>query len=206
MPFLPAIASHPLRNPGGGGLARLLRVWPVLLLLFSVPAGALDTIYLVRHAEKAEGWPPGRDLDAFWPLSAAGAVRAEFLASRLEMAGIAAVYASRTTRSLATGLPLANRLRVSLTADDASIKGEDMAGFLARLREKHPADRAVLVVGHSNTIPILLFRLGATADCQARLGIVETPAGPFVEGYDGLWRIDLKRDLKRQGCDAIQRE
>jgi len=183
-------------------------IWPVLLLLLAVSAGradvaaALDTIYLVRHAEKAEGWPQARELDAFWPLSPAGSVRADFLASRLEKAGIAAVYTSRTTRAITTGLPLANRIRVPLTADDASIHLEEMAGFLARLREKHPSDRAVLLVGHSNTIPLLLDRLGASADCKQRLGIVESQDGPLIEGYDGLWRIDLKR----QGCEALQRE
>lgn len=201
---MPSRIAHPFRTAEGGGLA-FLRFWPLLLLLLAVPAdvaAALDTIYLVRHAEKAEGWPQARDLDAFWPLSPAGSVRADFLASRLEKAGVAAIYTSRTTRSISTGLPLANRIRVPLTADDASIRAEEMAGFLARLREKHPADRAVLVVGHSNTIPLLLARLGASADCSARLGIVGGPDGPLIEGYDGLWKVDLKR----QGCEAFQRE
>ncbi|MGH9361371.1 MAG: histidine phosphatase family protein, partial [Thermoanaerobaculia bacterium] len=66
----------------------------------SAPAAALDAIYLVRHAEKAEGWPEeDRALDPFWPLSPAGIARAGALAPRLAAAGIAAVYTSRTVRT-----------------------------------------------------------------------------------------------------------
>jgi broad specificity phosphatase PhoE len=63
-------------------------------------------VYLVRHAEKAEAWPQDRELDSFWPLSPVGMARAEALAARLEKSGIAAVYTSRTTRTLATAMPL----------------------------------------------------------------------------------------------------
>lgn len=180
----------------GGGLGLLLAI------LLCAPAAALDAVYLVRHAEKSEGWPQDRDLDAFWPLSPAGQVRAEFLASRLENAGIAAVYTSRTTRTLSTGLPLANRTRVSIAADDGSILPEKMNAFLAEVRGKHPGDKAVLIVGHSNTIPLLLLRLGATPDCFERLGIVQKGPTFLIEGYDGLW----KADLGKQGCEALSRE
>ena len=137
-----------------------------------------------------------RDLDDFWPLSAGGQVRAEFLASRLENAGIAAVYTSRTTRALMTGLPLANRTRIPIAAND------DTEAFLSTVRGKHPGDKAVLIVGHSNTIPLLLARLGATPDCYERLGIVKKGETLFIEGHDGLW----KADLKKQGCEALSRE
>lgn len=166
------------------------------LVLCAAPAAALDAVYLVRHAEKSEGWPQDRELDAFWPLSPGGQVRAEFLASRLENSGIAAVYTSRTTRALMTGLPLANRIKVPIAARD------DMETFLSTLRGKHPADKAVLVVGHSNTIPVLLQRLGATPDCFEKLGIVKKGETLFIEGHDGLWKVDLGK----QGCEALSRE
>ena len=166
------------------------------IVLCAVPAAALDAVYLVRHAEKSDGWPQDRELDAFWPLSPGGQVRAEFLASRLENAGIAAVYTSRTTRALMTGLPLANRTRIPIAARD------DMETFLSTLSGKHPADKAVLVVGHSNTIPLLLLRLGASPDCFGKLGIVKKGETFFIEGHDGLWKLDLKK----QGCEALSRE
>lgn len=181
----------------GGGVCLLLAI-----VLCAVPAAALDTLYLVRHAEKSDGWPQGDKLDAFWPLSPAGQVRAEFLASRLENAGIAAVYTSPTTRTLSTGLPLANRTHVPISARDDSLVPEKMVTFLAEVRGKHPGDKAVLIVGHSNTIPLLLLRLGATPDCFERLGIVQKGPTFLIEGHDGLWQADLKK----QGCEALSRE
>ena len=166
------------------------------IFLCAAPAAALDAVYLVRHAEKSEGWPQDRELDAFWPLSPGGQVRAEWVASRLENSGIAAVYTSRTTRALMTGLPLANRIKVPIAARD------DMEAFLPTLGGKHPSDKAVLIVGHSNTIPTLLIRLGATPDCYEKLGIVKKGETLFIEGHDGLWKFDLKK----QGCEALSRE
>jgi broad specificity phosphatase PhoE len=179
----------------GGGLCLLL-----VSVLFAAPVAALDILYLVRHAEKSEGWPQDPVLDAFWPLSPAGQVRAEFLASRLENAGIAAVYTTRTTRTLMTGLPLANRTKVPIAANDDS--KDKVEAFLSDVRGKHPGDKAVLIVGHSNTIPLLLMRLGAKPDCFDRLGIVKEGETFLIEGHDGLWQADLKK----QGCEALSRE
>jgi broad specificity phosphatase PhoE len=203
-----ALKSHPLRPAEGGRRkARPRRLLPLLLLtaLFAARAAALaalDTVWLVRHAEKADPWPAERELDAFWPLSPEGAARAQRLATRLKDAGIAAVYSSRTTRSVETAVPLAHAAGLRIFADDASIKPDQMAGFFEGLRERHAKDGAVLVVGHSNTIPNLLIKLGATPDCYARLGIKEGTSGLEAEGYDGLWRVDLKK----QGCAAIERQ
>lgn len=186
------------RTRGGAGIARLLRTFPALLLaLVAVPAAALDTLYLVRHAEKTAGWP--QEHDALQPLSPAGTMRAEFLASKLESAGIKTIYASPTTRTLATGLPLALRTGSRLVAKEETIKEDRMAAFLAGLRTAHPNDRAVLVVGHSNTVPRLLTLLGAVPECFERLGIVRHGDELLTEGHDGLWRVDLGR----QGCEAI---
>src|SRR5438270_3497998 len=120
----------------------------LLLILLALPAAALEDIYLVRHAEKLDVWPPDRDLDAFQPLSPKGETRAEALSARLKSAGIAAIYTSRTTRTLETGVPLAHAASVPIIADDASIRPEEMSAFLARLRQKHEKGRAVLIVGH----------------------------------------------------------
>ncbi len=190
------------RMDGGRGLVLLLRAFPALLIgvLVAVPAAALDTVYLVRHAEKAAGWPA--DQDALQPLSPAGTIRAEFLASRLESAGIKAIYTSPTTRTLSTGLPLALRTGVRLVAKEDTIKEDRMGPFLAGLRTAHPNDQAVLVVAHSNTVPRLLTLLGAVPECYARLGIVRRGDELLIEGYEGLWKVDLGR----QGCEALTRE
>ncbi len=184
----------------GRRAVRRLRALPLLLVLLAVPAAGLDTVWLVRHAEKLEPWPS--ELDAFQPLAPAGTARAEALADRLKDAGIAAVYTSRTTRTLATGHPLATRAHVPLTADDATTRPDEIPPFLARVKETHAGDRAVLLVGHSNTLPQLLLALGATPDCFDRLGLRTTPDGLRIEGFDGIWRVDLARP----GCAGVVRE
>jgi broad specificity phosphatase PhoE len=173
----------------------------LLLFLVAVPAAALDTLYLVRHTEKA-AWPSDRELDAFQPLSQEGIARAAALAERLKTAGIAAVYTSRTTRTIETAVPLVQASGIPVTADDATTKPDEMAAFLSRLRGKHASDKAVLIVGHSNTIPELLRKLGATPDCYVRLNITGQPGNLLIEGYEGVWKVDLKK----QGCEAIERE
>jgi broad specificity phosphatase PhoE len=182
----------------------LLALFCAVWLLAPGALAALDAVYLVRHAEKAEGWPEGdKALDPFWPLSPAGIARARALGPRFAGAGLAAVYASRTVRSFATALPVAEAAGAPLVIDPASTVKPEMDAFLARLRERHAADRAVLVVGHSNTIPDLLRRLGATQDCFARLGIeASEKAGLEIEGYDGLWKVELGKP----GCAGMTRE
>lgn len=189
-------------RPGREAPCRLFTL-PVLLLLLAAPAAGLDTVWLVRHAEKVESWPADRDLDALQPLSREGTARAEALADRLKDAGIAAIYTSRTTRTLSTALPLAARNKIALTADDATTKPSEIPPFLARLRERHTGDRAVLLVGHSNTVPQLLVALGAAPECYEKLGIKETPEGGLtVEGYEGVWRVEVAK----KGCEGMVRE
>ena len=167
----------------GGALAAALGV-------SIIPCLALDTIYLVRHAEKTDFWPD--DLDDYRPLSPAGQARAEALErSALAGAGIVAVYASRTTRALATGMPIAQRKHIPITASRESADAEAISSFLTSLKERHPGRGAVLIVGHSNTVPLLLVLLGAEPACYERLGIERTAEGLRIEGYDDLWRADL---------------
>jgi len=175
-------------------------ILPILLVLVTLPAAALDDIYLVRHAEKVAFWPA--EFDAFQPLSPAGIARADALANRFKTAGIAAAYTSRTTRALATAMPLVEATHIPITTDDATTKPDQMTAFLTHLREKHEKDRAVLIVGHSNTVPELLVHLGAKPDCFQRLGITGKPGSLMIEGFEGIWKVDLKK----QGCEAISRE
>lgn len=186
---------------------RALRLAPplasfLLLALAAARAGALDTVYIVRHAEKAAPWPTARETSAFQPLSPEGQARAEKLAVRLQGKGIAAVYCSNTTRSIGTAVPFSQQAGIPLVTDDATTKTDQMAGFLQGLRTRHANDKAVLIVGHSNTIPQLLIALGATSDCHERLGIGPTVNGLEIEGYEGVWRVDLAKG----GCAGVVRE
>jgi broad specificity phosphatase PhoE len=140
---------------------RRLRSWLALLaglgsaLLSGSPApraeragAALSTVVLVRHAEKA-----GPDGDV--PLSAAGKKRAARLALVLRNAEIGHVFTSELTRTRQTAAPLAARLGLTPQALPTS----DLDALVARLRAL-PAGEVALVVHHSNTVPVLVEKLG----------------------------------------------
>ena len=173
-----------------------------LLALAAARAGALDTVYIVRHAEKSTPWPTAREVSAYQPLSPEGQARAEKLAARFSGKDIAAIYCSNTTRSIGTAVPLSQQAGIPLITDDATTKPDQMTAFLLDLRTRHEKDKAVLIVGHSNTVPQLLIALGATPDCHERLGIGPTANGLEIEGYEGVWRVDLAMG----GCAGVVKE
>lgn len=93
------------------------------------------------------------------PLSAIGQQRAERLATMLADAGIAAVYATEYRRTQDTGRPLAAKLGL----DVRTVGARDQAALVSRLKTQH-ADEAVLVVGHSNTVPAIVQAFGDSPD------------------------------------------
>lgn len=108
---------------------------------------------LVRHAEKASA--PREDPG----LSAAGQARAQALAQVLADRGIAAVLTSPLRRTRETAAPVAEAAGVQPRA--IGFEGgtaAHVAAVVAAVREQ-PAG-AVLVVGHSNTVPAILAALG----------------------------------------------
>jgi broad specificity phosphatase PhoE len=122
-------------------------------------ASAQKLVFLVRHAERADGGAgvekmmTGTPADP--PLSPAGEARAQKLAAMLADAGIRAIYATEFKRTLDTGKPLATKLKVPLR-QHPSMMAESLAN---RLRTEHAGD-VVLVIGHSNTLPIVIKALG----------------------------------------------
>jgi broad specificity phosphatase PhoE len=177
-----------------------------ILVGLGAEAQALDTIYLIRHAEKETAWPRVRELHSMQPLSAEGLERSErwadYFAEREAGGGIAVVYGSPTTRTLHTGLPIAQRAGAELLASPATITPDDMPAFLEGLRGEFADASAVVIVGHSNTVPLLLRALGATEECDEALGISEQSYGPGIEGNAGVWIVDLAGE----GCAAFARE
>jgi broad specificity phosphatase PhoE len=121
----------------------------------AAPAGP-TTVYVVRHGERVS------DEDRDSPLSEAGQSRAEALASALEAAGISAVYSTPYRRTRDTAAPLATRLGVEIVEREAG-GGEDAARALARAILERHAGEAVLVVGHSNTVSLIVHALGGPA-------------------------------------------
>lgn len=132
-----------------------LAVVAAVLLAAPAAAEAQEAIYVVRHAERTGGARPPSDA----ALTEQGRERARALASLLAPAGITAIYVSNTARSHQTAGPLAARLGVQPREMDAL----DVDALVARMRAEEPAGR-VLVVAHSNTVPLILAALGHTAE------------------------------------------
>ena len=112
------------------------------------PAVAAETVYVVRHLQKAEGADP--------PLSTEGAANAQLLAQRLANSGIKAIFATPTRRAMETAEPLAKALGLHVTSYDP----RDPAALIEAVSA---VDGAALIVGHSNTVPDIVARLGGTA-------------------------------------------
>ena len=128
-----------------------------LLLCISASAAAQQTIFVVRHAERADtaaaGEPamiaPATDP----PLSAAGHERAIRLASMLRSADITHIFTTAFRRTQETAGPLAQQLKLTPVVSAS----KDPAPLVEQVRQ---LKGNVLIVGHSNTSPDLLMRLG----------------------------------------------
>ena len=109
-------------------------------------ADATWSVWLLRHAEKADDGT--RDP----PLDATGAARAAGLATQYAQAGIEALWSTDYRRTRDTLLPLAETTGVPVQTYDP----REPAALVATLRARA---RNAMVVGHSNTIPDLTTRL-----------------------------------------------
>lgn len=128
----------------------------LITVLVAAPAAAQHTIFLVRHAERADaasGVSPTMATDP--DLSQAGRARAESLALALRDAKITAIYVTKYKRTQQTAAPLARALGLTVnivTADAAAV-----------VKQLDAAKGNVLVVGHSNTVPDVIKGLGVAA-------------------------------------------
>jgi phosphohistidine phosphatase SixA len=124
-------------------------------VLLSVPALAQGTIFVVRHAERADAGTGGTTMMATDPnLSDAGRARAESLAAMLRDAKITTIYTTEYNRTKQTAEPLAKALGIQPTV----VQSPDMKGLI----EKVKAGGNALVVGHSNTVGPILEALGVS--------------------------------------------
>lgn len=131
--------------------------------------GPAGVVYLVRHGETV--WE-GADRH----LSDRGRARAEAIALRLADAGIERILSTETPRTEETAAPTAARLGIVVESYEGN-PHERLAPFAAALRA---AGGIVLVVGHSDTTPVLVELLG---------GEPGTPIGH--DEHDRLYRVEL---------------
>lgn len=147
-------------------------VLSLVLLLFAVPAAAQQLVFVVRHAERADAASGASPMMASDPdLSEAGRTRAQSLATMLKDAKIAAIFVTPYRRTRQTAEPLAKALGIETTV----IEPKDAAGLIEKVRG---VKGNVLVVGHSNTVP----------DVLTRLGVADAPKLDDTE-YDNLFVV-----------------
>ena len=155
-------------------MTKRLGFYFLLLSAFLSTATAQSTIFIVRHAEKADAT---KDPD----LSEAGRARAEALAKTLRDANITAIYATEFKRTQQTAAPLAKALGITVTI----LPAKDNAALIAKLRA---STGNMLVVGHGDTIPDLIKAFG-----------ISDPINIGENDYDNLFAMvpDQKPHLMR---------
>jgi len=127
-----------------------------LIVVVALFGGALSaqptTVVLVRHAEKELSTIDDP------PLAPEGELRAERLAQMFgKISGVGrlqAIYVSDTRRAQMTAAPLAARLHL----EPVVLPGADVGALARRAMQEHRGG-ALLIVGHSNTIPQIVKRI-----------------------------------------------
>ena len=141
-------------------------------LVFAASHAAAQTVFVVRHAERADAGMAGATSMATDPeLSETGRARAESLAAMLKDAGITTILVTEYKRTQQTAAPLARALGVAAEA----VPAKDLDALMAKVKS---AAGNVLIVGHSNTLPGILKRLG-----------IDTPVTVGDADYDNLFVV-----------------
>ena len=137
-------------------MTRALFLVAAAILAVTATASAQNTVFVVRHAERADSASGGSSMMANDPdLSEIGKARAESLAAVLKDAGIMAIYTTEYKRTQQTAAPLAKALGIEVTA----VPAREMPALIEKLKA---ATANVLVIGHSNTVGDVIARLGVT--------------------------------------------
>lgn len=117
-----------------------------LLLTILVSASvAANTVYLTRHFEKQKGANPS--------LTKEGEVRAHSLAKMLKDKPFTMLYSTDYARTKETATPLSEAKGIPITLYDP----RSLDAFALQLKN---LNEDVVVVGHSNTTPVLIALLG----------------------------------------------
>jgi phosphohistidine phosphatase SixA len=125
----------------------------LVILAAAPPAAAQNTVFLIRHAERADASASPPSMAADPDLSPAGRERAASLATALKDAKIATIFATELKRTQQTAAPLAKALGLTLTI----VPADNTAELIKRVKS---SKGNVLVVGHSNTVPDVIKGLG----------------------------------------------
>ncbi len=138
------------------------------MVLTSQSVLAEQSIYLVRHAEKAK--TGGKDP----VLTQQGELRANKLAERLAASKIKRVFSTDYNRTRSTAQPLAEKLGLKVEIYNP----RELEVFAQQVKKM---EGNILIVGHSNTTPMMVHLLGGDAH------------GDIDESvYDRLYHLTVK--------------
>jgi len=159
-------------------LSLLFLLLPLQAVFGAKPAAT--TVIVVRHAEKA------LDQGADPHLTEAGRARSKALAAVLADAPVDVVFATNFLRTQETAAPVAagRKLEVQQLPNAPA----DAAGYAAALAKRivgRYAGKAVVVIGHSNTVPAIV---------EALSGAKVSPIAD--DEYDRLYVITLTPGAK----------
>lgn len=135
----------------------------LLVLLFPLALAAADgatTVILVRHAETAGDTSAGGQDPA---LSEAGMARAKALAALAHDAQATAVITSQYKRTKDTGAEL--KLPVVEVPVERGKAAEQADAIAKKIRDDYRG-KSVVVIGHSNTIPMIVKALTGVAAAE----------------------------------------
>ncbi len=162
-------------------------------VLAQLPGGltAQTKIYLVRHAEKDTGNNP--------QLTAAGRKRAGDLLHILQNKNVQRIYATQFKRTQQTGDSLRIQLHIDTLLYKADTTGESIYNKIIAAGD---GGKTILIIGHSNTVPKIIRRLGA-ADFPAK----DIPDNEFDNLYlltykKGKVKVEIKKYGDASGTSA----
>ena len=152
-------------------MKRLLSLTLAVLVVSTLHAQAQQTVFVVRHAERGDAGAGATMMGADPDLSDIGRARSQSLATVLKDARITAIFVTEFKRTQQTAEPVAKALGIQPTV----VNAKDYSALIEKIRA---ASGAVLVVGHSNTIPEILGKLG-----------IENPPKLADSDYDDLFIV-----------------
>lgn len=181
-------------------IARLCAAQVAVALLAGPLAAQTPTIvFIVRHAETRSA--PANNP----PLSDAGKARAAALTLALSNAGIAAILAPPQAHARATAEPLASKLGIEITSIPVGPTPATTAQAAVDIVRKLTG-KAILIVGHANTVNVISAALGAPElpdlcrnDFDQLFTLELMPTGPprFVLSRYGAPAVD-------RACEAMR--
>lgn len=142
-----------------------------------------NTVYIVRHAEKANAAIDAATMQQTTdvPLSPEGEERALLLKQILGSKNVKHIFSTNTLRTISTARPL-KEMYLGLPIQLYSSRPDSLDAFISKIKKITKGD--VLIVGHSNTIDDLANKLA---------GSHVVPGDLKDNEYDNLF------ELKRKG-------